>query len=263
MLHQLPTGMNWGMDAGSLIRTTQGTTVDSDTLLRMTQTRIWASLKKGYEYDYMPDNSDKFLRKSVLKRFNSTILYVDLVGSTQLATSLSDEKVAIIMTSFVQEMANIILAHTGMVLKFMGDAVIGYFVATDNPLLSADRAVSCGKSMLYIIKNGINPILTQYEYPELHVKVGMDYGTNIVVRYGQDPAKSHVDMLGRPMNMAAKIQSLAGSDQILVGEDVYTRLHPSTRVEFRPISWDNRTWLYHAEDGRRYGVYEYEDAMTG
>ena len=157
------------LDASSLIRTTQGTTVDSDTLLQKTQTRIWASLKEDYEYDYVPDDSDEFLRRHVFKKFNSVVLYIDLVGSTQMALSLPDDKVAVIMTSFVQEMANLIMAHRGLVLKFMGDAVIGYFVATDNSLLAADRAVSCGKSMIYIINHGINPILTQYDYPELQV----------------------------------------------------------------------------------------------
>ena len=245
------------LDASSLIRTSQGTTVDSETLLQKTQTRIWASLKEGYEYDYMPDNSGEFLRRNVFKKFNSVVLYIDLVGSTQMALGLPDDKVAVIMTSFVQEMASLIVAHRGLVLKFMGDAVIGYFVATDNSLLAADRAVSCGKSMLYIINRGINPILTQYDYPDLQVKIGMDYGTNIVVRYGQDPAKSHVDMMGRSMNMAAKIQSMAAPNQILVGEGVYRRLHPSTQEQFRPVVWENRIWVYQAGDGSKYGVYEY------
>ena len=46
-----------------------------------------------------------------------------------------------------------------MCLKFVGDAVIGYFVAEEIPLLAADNAVSCAKSMLTVIEKGINPIL--------------------------------------------------------------------------------------------------------
>ena len=245
------------LDVASLIRTSQGTTVDSDTLLRETQTRIWASLKGNYEYAHMPDDSDEFLRQNVFKKFNSVVLYVDLVGSTRMALGLPDDKLAVIMSSFAQEMASLIVSHHGLVLKFMGDAVIGYFVARDNSLLAADRAVSCGKSMIYIINEGINPILAQYDYPDLQVKIGMDYGTNIVVRYGQDPARSHVDLMGRSMNMASKIQSMAMPNQILVGEDVYQRLHPATQAEFRQVVWKNRIWAYQAEDGSLYGVYEY------
>lgn len=243
-------------DVLDLIRTNRGTTLDSDTLLRETQTRIWKSLKEGYEYDNVLDDSEKFLRNNVLKRFKSVVLYVDLVGSTQLALDLPEEKLAMIIGSFAQEMANTIRAYRGLTLKFVGDAVIGYFVASGNSLLAADRAVSCGKSMLAIIRKGINPILAQYDYPELRVKVGMDYGENIVVMYGHT---SQVDLIGRSMNMAAKIQGMAKPNQILVGEHVYIRLHPSTQKEFDLVVWENNVWMYHATDtGNLYKVYSYK-----
>jgi len=40
------------------------------------------------------------------------------------------------------------------------------------------------KSMIAVIKNGINPILNQYDYPELRVKIGLDEGENVIVPYG-------------------------------------------------------------------------------
>ena len=245
------------LDVSNVIRSSMGTVVDSDTLLRKTQTRIWASLRGEYQYVGLSDDSDKFLRRNVFKKFNFVVLYVDLVGSTEMALSLSDDKMAVIMSSFAQEMASTIVAHHGLVLKFMGDAVIGYFVATENSLLAADRAVRCAKSMMLIIEQGINPILTQYDYPELQVKIGIDYGTNMVVRYGQDSVKSHVDLMGRSMNMASKIQSMAGPNQILLGEDVYQRLHPDVQDELEPVVWENRIWMYQGKDGSLYGVYSY------
>ncbi len=245
-------------DVLDMIRTDRGTTLDSDTLLRETQTRIWRSLKEGYEYDNALDGSEKFLRNNVLKRFKSVVLYVDLVGSTQLALDLPEEKLAMIISTFAQEMANTIRAYRGLALKFVGDAVIGYFVASGNSLLAADRAVSCAKSMLTIMHKGINPILTQYDYPELRVKIGMDFGENIVVMYGNKSSTSQVDLIGRSMNMAAKIQGMAKPDQILVGEHVYIRLHPATQEEFDLVVWKNNVWTYHAVDtGNLYKVYRF------
>ena len=43
--------------------------------------------------------------------------------------------------------------------------------------------------MISVIQKGINPILNQYDYPDLMVKIGVDFGENIVVRYGADPEK--------------------------------------------------------------------------
>lgn len=41
-----------------------------------------------------------------------------------------------------------------------------------------------------MIKNGINPILNQYDYPEFSVRLSIDEGENVVVLYGQDKSSS-------------------------------------------------------------------------
>lgn len=235
-----------------------GKVVDSETLVKETQKRLWGALKQGYEYEKFSDESDKFLRDLVSSRVNMIVLYVDLVGSTDITLSLPEEKVAIIISSFAQEMAAVILQHDGYVLKFVGDAVIGYFVAEALPLLAADNAVNCAKSLITVIEKGMNPILNQYDYPELKVKIGMDYGKNIIVRYGSDKEYSHVDILGPSMNIAAKIQHTALPNQILIGEDVYTRLHPTMQQSFERVVWTKTKWKYHdRETGKLYPVYAY------
>ncbi len=82
------------------------------------------------------------------------VLYVDLVGSTNIALGLPEDKVAIIITCFAQEMASTIRHHNGYVLKFVGDAVIGYFVAEEGQLQPADDAVLCARSMVSVIQKG-------------------------------------------------------------------------------------------------------------
>ena len=232
--------------------------VDSETLVKETQKRLWASLKQGYEYATANDDSEKFLRELVSSRVHMVVLYVDLVGSTDITLSLPDEKVAIIISSFAQEMASIIRQHDGYVLKFVGDAVIGYFIAEALPLLAADNAVNCAKAMVNVVEKGMNPILNQYDYPELKVKIGIDFGKNIIVRYGSDVKNSHVDILGPAMNIASKIQHTAEPNQILIGEDVYERLHPSMQKSFERVVWTKTKWKYHdRETGKLYPVYSY------
>lgn len=232
--------------------------VDSETLVKETQKRLWAALKQGYEYEQPSDESEKFLRSLVSSRVNMIVLYVDLVESTDITLSLPEEKVAIIISSFAQEMSYVIRQHDGYVLKFVGDAVIGYFIAEALPLLAADNAVNCAKSMLTVIEKGMNPILNQYDYPELKIKIGMDFGKNIIVRYGSDKEKSHVDIIGPAMNIAAKIQDTAEPNQILIGEDVYHRLHPSIQKSFEQVVWTKTKWKYHdRETGKLYPVYAF------
>ncbi len=232
--------------------------VDSETLVKETQKRLWSALKQGFEYPLRTDDSEKFLRELVSSRVDMIVLYVDLVGSTDITLSLPEEKVAIIIGSFAQEMAAVITHHDGYILKFVGDAVIGYFIAEALPLLAADNAVNCAKAMITIVEKGMNPILNQYDYPELKIKIGMDFGKNIIVRYGADKEKSHVDILGPAMNIASKIQSICEPNQILIGEDIFTRLHPSLQKSFERVVWTKTKWKYHdRETGKLYPVYSY------
>jgi len=61
-----------------LSKTTERT-IDSETLIKETQNRVWMALKSGYEYSPVEDESDKFLRKHVFSRMKMVVLYVDLV----------------------------------------------------------------------------------------------------------------------------------------------------------------------------------------
>ena len=241
-----------------MLGSSRSETVDIETLIQEVQKRVWGSLKKGYEYDdYFRDDSDKFLREHVSSKVKMIIVYVDLIGSTQMTLELPTEKLAIIISSFSQEMGFVIRHHEGYVLKYVGDAVIGYFVAHESPLVAADNAVNCAKSMISVIERGINPILNEYDYPELRVKIGMDFGENTIVRYGSDKSNSHVDILGPGMSIAAKITSLAQPNQILVGEDVYEKLHPTLKQSFKEVE-GLAQWNYRdRETGQIYRVYAY------
>jgi adenylate cyclase len=107
-----------------------------------------------------------------------------------------------------------------------------FFPFIYNKLLACDKAVQCAKSMITVIKNGINPIINQYDYPELSVKIGIDEGENVIVQYGHDKS-SLIDILGYSMSISAKITSLTNPNKISIGEDVYDVLHPQIKNKFR------------------------------
>lgn len=236
--------------------------LDSESMILETQKRVWGALKKGYEYSGVVDESDQFLRKHVFSKLDMVVLYVDLVGSTTMTLEMPAEKIAIIISSFSQEMATVIRQHHGYVLKFVGDAVIGYFVSDEDKIYgteAADDAVNCAKSMLTVIQKGINPILNQYDYPDLMVKIGVDFGQNIIVRYGADMEHSHVDLMGSAMNIAAKIQNTAKPNQILIGDDVFQRISQNSQKEFNQIIWKDNEWKYRSRlTGEIYKVYGYK-----
>ncbi len=232
--------------------------VDSETLIKEVHDRVLKSLNHEFLYSTVTEESEIFLRGKILQSMDMAVLFVDLVGSTDMILNLPKEKLAIVFTTFAQEMAYVIKRHDGFVLKFVGDAVIGYFVAENLPASVANRAVTCAESMLKILKLGINPILKSNNLPELKIKIGIDYGENTIVRYGDDLQESHVDILGPSVSMAAKIQNLAQPDQIMVGDDIYTKLHNSIQEYFARLRLDKSEWNYKSSKTKKvYPVYSY------
>jgi adenylate cyclase len=84
-----------------------------------------------------------------------------------------------------QEMSLLISTYGGHVFKYVGDALLAFFFVSDNNLyLPCSNAVNCAQTMIRIIQDGINPILNEYDYPEMGVRIGIDIGENVVVQYG-------------------------------------------------------------------------------
>ena len=237
----------------------EGKIVDSETLVLQTQDRLWRALKRRFQYDVTLQPGQEFLLNHVSTKVPLVIMYADLVGSTNMSMTLPADKLTTIIRAFTYEISQVIYNHKGYVLKYVGDAVISFFPAGYNKLLACDRAVQCSKSMLAVVKNGINPILNQYDYPELNVKIGMDEGENVIVQYGHDRS-SQIDILGYCMNIAAKITSLTTPNNISIGQYVYEMLHPSIKSKFSEVKFSSEEWRYtDRHSGQLYRVYSMGD----
>ena len=233
-------------------------TLDSETLIKVAQKRVSDSIINGIEYSPFKDDSEGFLRDHVNSRVHIFVMYIDMVNSTNITLSLSEEKIVKLITSFAQEMAYTVTQFGGYMLKFVGDAVLAYFNADNALVYPADNIVNCAKSMIRVLNEAINPVLSTNDYPTIAAKIGIDSGENMIVRYGSDRIKSHVDILGASMNMAAKIQNMAEPNQILIGGDVYARLHPETQKTFNLKKLDDSKWKYHSKKtGKLYPIYVY------
>ena len=229
--------------------------LDLDTLSTQRQDRFWHALKERYQYNTSIKHGQDFLLKHVGTKLSFVIMYADLVGSTKMSMTLPADKLVTIIRAFSYEMSSVIESYDGYVLKYVGDAVIAFFPPGLNKYLTYDKAVRCGKSMITVIKDGINPILSKDDYPELRIKIGIDEGENVVVQYGYDKS-SQIDILGYTMNVAAKITSLTDPNKVSVGDNVFRLLHPNTQAEFQESLSLRDEWKFlDSETDRVYKVY--------
>jgi class 3 adenylate cyclase len=183
-------------------------------------------------------------------------MYADLVGSTNMSMTLPVDKLVTIIRAFSYEMSSLVQqSNAGYVLKYVGDAVVAFFPIDHSKFLTCTNAIDCAKSMISVIKNGINPILNQYDYPELSVKIGLDEGENVIVQYGHDKS-SPIDILSYCMSIASKITSLTNPNRITIGEDVYNSLDLQMKMKFKEVGYSIDGWKYaNRQTGQLYKLY--------
>ena len=245
--------------------------IDIDSVIKDSQIRMWKALKARPEFRISLSETQTILEKFIESKVNLVILHIDLVDSTKMSMTLSIDKLSAIIRAFAEETSSIISMYGGYVLKYVGDAVLAFFVIEDEPntdgenkknitnvdvvtpySLQSSNVISCAYSMIQVIQRGINPILNQYDYPELKVRIGIDFGEIGVVQYGIDIDKldgkailtrPHIDMIGPTISIAVKMTSIAKPDQIVLGQNLYM-LEDAQKKTFKRISGISNIWNY-------------------
>ena len=209
--------------------------------------RVLRLLKEPNKRKYFSSNiesSDVFLHSHTHSKANLVILYADLEGSTHMSTVLELRDLTAILQIFVQEMSITAIKNHGYILKYVGDAVIVYFPIIDNNFsLASNNAISCAMNMVLIVEQGINPVLEEFGFPKLQIKIGIDSGENAIVEYAFSIKSSHVDIIGYPMNIAAKITSLAKPNHISIGINTYRRLDSRVEQRLRKLGMENVEYI--------------------
>ena len=235
--------------------------ISVDLAIKHAQYSMWKALKEEVpEFNIsMMEEAQNILEKYAKSKVTFVILHIDIVGSTAMSMSLPVERLATIIQTFTQEMSIIIAAYGGYVLKYVGDSVLAFFpVNLEDKYLPCANAVNCARSMIKIMCEGLNPILSEYDYPEMGVRVGIDLGENVVVQYGwggrsrvstaQDKRemfkKLYFDILGYTISITAKMTTFAKDNQIVIGQFVYDVLDESQKSSFKVLRIEPDIWNY-------------------
>ena len=216
-------------------------TVDIGTIIGETQERVRRTIKTGTFFS--AESSDELLREHPNSKLKLIVLYVDLVGSTMMTRSLPVAQLALMVQTFTQEMSFTVSRFNGYVLKYVGDAIIAYFPADANYNGRCNTAINCSHAMIQVLEGGINSIFREYGYNGLQAKIGIETGEHSVIQYILGN-KSHVDILGYGISMAAKLSTLARPNQVVISHSIYFGMHPSFRKNFIQMELDPGMWKY-------------------
>jgi class 3 adenylate cyclase len=145
-----------------------------------------------------------------------TILFADLVESTELTRRLDAEALRRLMSRYFDAMRSAIEHHGGIVEKFIGDAVMAVFGV---PLVHEDdalRAVRAAAEMRDSL-SALNDDLEKTWGVRLKGRIGVNSGEVIA----GDFLQGHLIVTGEVVNAAKRLEEAAETGEILLGDAVY------------------------------------------
>jgi class 3 adenylate cyclase len=138
-------------------------------------------------------------------------MFCDLVGSTALASRLDPEDLPEVIGAYHKCVAETVGRFDGFVAKYMGDGVLAYFGYPSAHEDDAERAVRAGLAVIEAVGRVLTP-----ELPK--VRIGLATDLAVVGDLIGSGAAQEQAVIGETPNLASRLQTLAGPDQIVIPE---------------------------------------------
>jgi adenylate cyclase len=262
--------------------------VGLNSIMKKSHARVRKTLEGKPDFVMSFVETQNVLEKFAKYKTTLVVLHVDLVGSTKLAMRLPLDRLTTMIQAFNQEMTVAVKAFGGHILKYVGDAVLAFFVVPGRkPEAKAAciNAVNCAKYMLQITREAINPILNQYSCPEMNLRIGIDIGENAIIQSGWDflpnirkrrknnknnitinhnkKQQHHIvkkpvyDVLSYTISIAVKMTALAQPNHLVIGDPMYNLLDDKQRSAFQRVNMSPDIWSYvcRNSEGNIYSLY--------
>ena len=164
-----------------------------------------------------------------------TAVFADLKNSTGLSASDSPRTAAYAYTYFIRAMTVILERFDAKYIDIQGDGIFGLFSGSGSEFLAAAAAIT----MRTLVEREVAIRFDKDTSTEwgLTAGVGIDRGTLLVRRLGLRNTKENEVWAGKPVNMSAKLSSLADSNQVAVSERVFNRYEGFSELRRRVLLW--------------------------
>src|SRR6266568_5296836 len=162
------------------------------------------------------------------ERRQLTVMFCDLVGSTELSARLDPEDMGQVVALFHHRIAEVIDGYQGIVARYMGDGVLAYFGYPQAHEDDAEQAVRAGLALVEAVPN----LQTGAEAP-LQVRVGIATGVALVGDLIGEGGSQEQAVVGETPNLAARLQTLAEPGTVVISAS--TRRLTGGQFEYRDL----------------------------
>ena len=190
-----------------------------------------AILELGPSTKHPDPSSDEIIvqpraAEATAERRQLTVMFVDLVGSTALASRLDPEDLREIIGAYHRCVADTIARFGGFVAKYMGDGVLVYFGYPQANENAAEQAVRAGLAL-------VDEVERLQESEPLRARIGIATGQVVVGDLITSGEGQERGVVGETPNLAARLQALAEPGAVVIG--LQTRQLVGDLFEYRDL----------------------------
>jgi class 3 adenylate cyclase/predicted ATPase len=149
------------------------------------------------------------------ERRQVTVMFADLVGSTALSTGMDPEDLREIISAYQKCVAETVHRFGGFVARYVGDGVLVYFGYPHAHEDDAERAVRAGLELIAVVLKTRAP---------QQIRVGIATGVVVVGYLIPSGESEERGMVGETPNLAARLQSIAEPNTVVVAESTRSLL---------------------------------------
>ena len=151
------------------------------------------------------------------KELIATILFIDIVGFTHLSETMPPREINIILNRYFSRMTDIVFSYDGTLDKYIGDGLMAVFGA---PIEKEDDAERATRAALEIRRQLTSMMRNTGKEKRFDIRIGLNTGRVVAGNIGS-PKRMEYTVIGDPVNIASRLESIAKPNQIIIGEETY------------------------------------------
>ncbi len=158
-----------------------------------------------------------------------TVLMSDIRGFTTMSEQLSPEEVVAVLNNQLDVMVGVIREFGGTIDNFIGDAIMVLFGAPLAKKGDVERAIACALAMQDAMED-VNRRNLASGLPEIQMGIGINTGDVVAGNIGSETHAKY-SVIGAPVNLAARIESLSKAGQVLISEQTYKAVEDVVEIK--------------------------------
>ncbi|MBN9417435.1 MAG: AAA family ATPase [Candidatus Eremiobacteraeota bacterium] len=165
------------------------------------------------------------------ERRQLSVMFFDLVGSTALSGMLDPEELRDLVQTYQEVCNEVVARYGGHVAQYLGDGILVYFGFPKAHPDDGQRAVASALSIIAAMA-ALSQRLERERRPRLDLRVGIHTGLVVVGEMGSKEHREHL-ALGETPNVAARLQNLAGINEVVFSAATHALVQDEFELEFR------------------------------